>query len=213
MFFTGKHGLTAALDIFQSQGFCLCAVSTNLRTPKQNEVVQMWLRYIAMALALLVVANPAHARKHHPYSTATISQSCNILWPCEGVINSPRGERVVKAMGGLGSAAKVYQPQSRGSVIGGRPAGCPHAYCGCGASLFLFGKIIPELNLAYNWVRKFPHVAPAPRMAAARSGHVFVLLSHVEGDNWLVHDANSGHGLTREHVRSIRGYVIVNPHA
>jgi hypothetical protein len=36
-------------------------------------------------------------------------------------------------------------------------------------------------------------------------------MSHVEGNNWLVHDGNSGGGLTREHVRSIKGYVIVNP--
>jgi hypothetical protein len=27
----------------------------------------------------------------------------------------------------------------------------------------------------------------------------------------MVHDGNSGGGLTREHVVSIRGYVIVNP--
>jgi hypothetical protein len=48
-------------------------------------------------------------------------------------------------------------------------------------------------------------------MAAARSGHVMVLMSQVEGNNWLVHDGNSRGGMTREHVRSIKGYVIVNP--
>lgn len=48
-------------------------------------------------------------------------------------------------------------------------------------------------------------------MAAARNHHVMVLISHVEGNNWLVHDGNSGGGLTREHVISINGYVIVNP--
>ena len=98
-----------------------------------------------------------------------------------------------------------------GSVIGGRPSGCPHAYCGCSASLFIFGRIIPDLNLAYNWIRKFPRTAPAPRMAAARNHHVMILLSYIGGSNWLVHDGNSGRGLTREHVRSISGYVIVNP--
>jgi hypothetical protein len=36
-------------------------------------------------------------------------------------------------------------------------------------------------------------------------------MSHVGGSNWLVHDGNSGHGLTREHVRSISGYTVVNP--
>jgi hypothetical protein len=96
-------------------------------------------------------------------------------------------------------------------VIGGRPAGCPHAYCGCSASLYLFGHIIPSLNLAANWIKKFPRAHAAPRMAAARRHHVFVLIRHISGSNWLVHDGNSGHHLTREHVRSIRGYVIVDP--
>ena len=99
-----------------------------------------------------------------------------------------------------------------GQVLGGRPAGCPHAFCGCEASLYLFGRIIPELNLAANWPRKFPRVSPAPGMAAARSHHVVVLISHVEGSNWLVHDGNGGGHRTWEHVRSIAGYVVVNPH-
>jgi hypothetical protein len=95
-------------------------------------------------------------------------------------------------------------------VIGGRPAGCPHAYCGCSASLYLFGRIIPALNLAANWL-KFPRAHPAPGMVAARRHHVFVLLRHVTGHRWFVHDGNSGRHLTREHVRSIAGYVIVDP--
>ena len=98
-----------------------------------------------------------------------------------------------------------------GAVVNRRPQGCPRAFCGCEASLYVFGKIRPELNLASNWIRKFPRTSPAPGMAAARSGHVMVLMSHVEGNDWLVHDGNSGGGLTREHVRSIKGYVIVNP--
>lgn len=75
----------------------------------------------------------------------------------------------------------------------------------------MFGHIRPELNLASNWIRKFPRTSPAPGMAAARNHHVMVLISHVEANNWLVHDGNSGGGLTREHVISINGYVIVNP--
>lgn len=98
-----------------------------------------------------------------------------------------------------------------GNVLHGRPAGCPHRYCGCEASLYLFGKVIPELNLAANWKHAFPHTSPAPRMAAARSGHVMVLISQVSGTEWLVHDGNSGHGLTREHIRDISGYTIVDP--
>ena len=97
-------------------------------------------------------------------------------------------------------------------AVSRRPDGCPHAFCGCEASLYLFGQIRPELNLASNWMRKFPRATPAPGMAAVRNHHVMVLVSQVDGNNWLVHDGNSGGGLTREHVLPISGYVIVNPH-
>jgi len=100
---------------------------------------------------------------------------------------------------------------SDGEVVGHRSAGCPHEFCGCEASLYLFGHVRPDLNLASNWIRKFPRTAPAPGMVAARSGHVMVLIRHVSGNDWLVHDGNSGGGLTRDHIRSIRGYVIVDP--
>ena len=98
-----------------------------------------------------------------------------------------------------------------GNVVGSRPAGCPHNFCGCEASRYLFGAIRAELNLASNWIRKFPRTSPAPGMAAVRNHHVMVLMSHVGGSEWLVHDGNSGGGLTRNHVRSISGYTIVDP--
>jgi hypothetical protein len=102
--------------------------------------------------------------------------------------------------------------QDRGRIVGGRPAGCPHAFCGCEASLYKFGRIIPELNLAANW-RRFPRTAPGPGMAAVRSGHVMILQRQVAGNVWYVHDGNSGGHATREHPRSIAGYSIVDPGA
>lgn len=96
-------------------------------------------------------------------------------------------------------------------VIGRRPPGCPKRFCGCFASLEVFGTIKPHLNLAKNWLQ-FPRTSPAPGMVAARPGHVFVLMSHVKGNQWLVKDGNSGGGLTRQHIRSISGFRIVNPH-
>jgi hypothetical protein len=98
-----------------------------------------------------------------------------------------------------------------GRVVGGRPAGCPRRYCGCGASLHVFGRIIPALNLAANWLR-FPRATPAPGMVAARRGHVFVLERHIGGSTWWVYDANSGRHRTRVHARSIAGFRIVDPH-
>jgi len=95
-------------------------------------------------------------------------------------------------------------------VVGSRPAGCPNRFCGCEASLYKFGRIIPGLNLASNW-RRFPRTAPASGMAAVRSGHVMILEQQIAGNVWLVHDGNSGGHVTREHPRSIAGYTIVDP--
>lgn len=97
------------------------------------------------------------------------------------------------------------------TVIGGRPAGCPYRFCGCALSIKIFGAIKPNLNLAANWLRHFPRTRPAPHMVAARRGHVFQLLSHVQGHVWRVWDANSGGGKIRIHHRSIAGYIIVDP--
>jgi hypothetical protein len=109
----------------------------------------------------------------------------------------------------------AHQPTStifdaNGTVVGSRPTGCPRAFCGCEASLYLFGHIRADLNRASNWMR-FPPTSPAPNTIAVRNHHVMVLVRQVDGSNWLVHDGNSGGGLTRNHVVSIRGYRIVNP--
>lgn len=92
------------------------------------------------------------------------------------------------------------------------PFPCPRvAFCGCGASVKVFGKPVRELYLARAWYR-FPRSQPAPGTVAVRPGHVFVLLSHISGNVWSVYDANSGKRLTRIHPRSIAGFTIVNPH-
>lgn len=98
------------------------------------------------------------------------------------------------------------------AVVGSRPAECPAEFCGCEASLYVFGEIRRELNLASAWMRKFPRAQSAPGMAAVRNHHVMILMRHVDGKDWLVHDGNSGGRKTREHIRSISGYVVVDPH-
>ena len=95
-------------------------------------------------------------------------------------------------------------------IVSSRPSGCPSAFCGCEASLYRFGRVIPQLNLASNWFH-FPRTAPAPGMAAVRSGHVMILQQQISGNVWNVHDGNSGGHVTREHSRSIAGYTIVDP--
>lgn len=96
-------------------------------------------------------------------------------------------------------------------IIGGRPQGCPSRFCGCALALKIFGRIVPVLNLAVNWVHKFQRTPPAPGMVAARHGHAFQLIAHVRGMTWQVWDANSGRGRIRVHERSIAGFIIVNP--
>ncbi len=184
------------------------------------------------ALTIAADARPRQRTGLHP--------ECNVTMPCVAPsastpeqVRVARGRYIARQLG-IGGAIErraVRAPKARpalsygapspsiaytaekvaAQVIGGRPAGCPYRFCGCGASLHLFGKIIPSLNLAANWLR-FPRAEPAPRMAAARRGHVFVLERHIAGNVWLVHDSNSGRGKTRLHARSIAGYVVVNPH-
>lgn len=180
----------------------------------------------AAAVAFAVFAAPSHATLHqnHRRDTPGGIVTCN-LRGCSDWRSAARPEDGEQRFRGVEAR---YSPQRRrsapraslraldangnGVILGGRPRGCPHAFCGCEASLYVFGHIRKGLNLAYNWVRAFPRAAPAPGMAAARWGHVMVLIRHVAGKNWLVHDGNSGGHLTREHVRSIAGYVIVDPH-
>jgi hypothetical protein len=113
---------------------------------------------------------------------------------------------------GANAEASAFDANGNTVVVGGRPAGCPYEFCGCEASRYVFGEIRRELNLASAWARKFPRAEPAPGMAAVRPHHVMILMRHMGGKDWLVHDGNSGNHMTREHVRSISGYVIVDPH-
>jgi hypothetical protein len=62
-----------------------------------------------------------------------------------------------------------------GTIIGSRPNGCPHSYCGCGLRKYL-GISDVRLNLASNWARLLPREAgPLPGLAAVRRGHVMIL--------------------------------------
>jgi hypothetical protein len=38
-----------------------------------------------------------------------------------------------------------------------------------------------------------------------------LLVAHSGGSNWLVRDYNSGGGLTRIHVRNVKGFAYVSP--
>lgn len=164
-----------------------------------------------------------HTTVHRPYSDHgdahhLYSRRATIHYAYSRHTSSRRGHvrhsysRRAYALQNFREAYAMATPDGGERVVGSRPSGCPHAFCGCEASLYKFGRIIPELNLASNWYR-FPRTAPAPGMAAVRPGHVMILESQVSGNIWLVHDGNSGGHVTREHARSLAGYTIVNPGA
>lgn len=96
-------------------------------------------------------------------------------------------------------------------IIGGRPAGCPHAFCGCALRKYL-GIDDVRLNLAAAWGRVFSHTPAKPGAVGVRPHHVLLLEAHVSGSVWSVRDFNSGYGLSRIHERDLRGFVFVDPH-
>lgn len=163
----------------------------------------MLLRSIAAALACVVMSASADARPLKPRQIVTCDERGCSDWRGRGAA----GPMVRSAASGVDAAI------SGAAQIIAHPSGCPRrAFCGCGAAVRVFGSPRRDLWLAANWLR-FPRATPAPGMAAARRGHVFVLESHVGGNLWLVTDHNSGGRSSRVHVRSISGYVIVNPQA
>ncbi len=93
------------------------------------------------------------------------------------------------------------------------PKGCPaRAFCACGACVDLTGSAKACSWRARDWLL-FPRIEPRPNAVAVRRSHVFVLKQHVQGKLWLSADYNSGKHKSRLHVRSIAGYVIVDPRA
>jgi hypothetical protein len=160
-----------------------------------------------------MLSTPSEARRYHHHRHHSFHQN--------NITNNWGGDQASYGFG----ANLFQQPQQSqqtgrrhiantetrsSSVIGGRPSGCPNQYCGCSASLYLFGKIVPSLNLAANWF-KFPAASPAPGMVAVRSHHVMVIVAQGSNGGWVVHDGNSGGHLTRVHERSLAGYSIRNP--
>lgn len=171
----------------------------------------------ATLLALTFVANPAiarHRQHHHHAKTQQAAESCvltnNGRQVCGGLsaqAYAPVSERTASRR------ARTRVVADNGTIIGGRPDGCPARYCGCGLRKYL-GLADKRLNLASNWARLFPRVAgPAAGVAAVRSGHVMYIEGSAGNGQWLVRDYNSGGGLSRIHVRDVRGYIYVNPRA
>jgi hypothetical protein len=172
-------------------------------------------------IAFLLVVIASTASEARPRRAAFLAPECNVTIPCDfsgpqirrgRFASQPRDQYQGQPPSISYREARAEVSDGRGQVVGGRPTGCPNSFCGCGASIHVFGRIVPGLNLASSWL-KFPRTAPAPGMVAARHGHVFVLEQHLGGDTWMAYDANSRGHATRLHARSLRGYTVVNPRA
>jgi len=165
------------------------------------------------AIAVLTFPAQAHHRHHRLYRYHAVAART-----ATGCRFGNNGRVTCGAAVGA-SARRVPVEKARaevsvdeGTIIGSRPAGCPHAYCGCGLRKYL-GLSDKRLNLARNWARLFPHEpGPAAGLAAVRAGHVMYIESTAGHGRWLIRDYNSGGGLSRLHVRDVRGYVFVDPH-
>jgi hypothetical protein len=117
----------------------------------------------------------------------------------------------VPVVDGIGNRA--YAVADGAQIIGTRPSGCPHQYCGCGLRKYL-GLEDTRLNLASNWARLFPRESgPRAGLAAVRSGHVIYIESSAGNGQWLGRDDTSGGGWSRMHVRDERGPEFLNPRA
>ena len=108
------------------------------------------------------------------------------------------------------AASVLSRAHGQPVLIGGRPHGCPHAYCGCGLARYL-GLTDRRLNLAWNWAKMFARTHARAGAAAVRHHHVMLLVEHIAGTRWRVRDYNGGRHLSYIHVRDVRGYVFVDP--
>jgi hypothetical protein len=159
---------------------------------------------LGLAATLLVIPKPSHSQPAITCSKSGCSDWTTHRPPARTL--SARRNRNHR------SIARVDANGNAVTFIGGRPAGCPHSYCGCGLRKYL-GLSDKRLNLAWNWARLFPRTQAQAGAAAVRAHHVMLLVRHVSGSRWIVRDYNSGDGLSRIHERDVRGYVFVNPRA
>src|SRR5262245_2128502 len=105
-----------------------------------------------VSVFLLISPGVANARQLH--LSNNIASECNVTMPCDFAGPQMRAvgtqthfqRRVVRQA--FSSRAEIADVSGeRGQIVSGRPAGCPNSYCGCAASLRVFGHIVPGLNL------------------------------------------------------------------
>ena len=130
--------------------------------------------FMAAFAALLIASSPAQAKHHRQHASRITLHNVTVSFT--------RNEQ----------------------IIGGRPSGCPHAYCGCGARKHL-GIDDVRLNLASNW----RHLYHGSQMVAVWNHHIAIVEQMLGNGMAVLRDYNSGSGLSRIHERSIAGATLV----
>ena len=173
----------------------------------------MKIKFFTAAIAALLfafVSTSAQARHRHHYQHHARAHHERVVQ--SSATQCDNNGRCVSS----GFVTVSYEPAQEesfgyGRQAGSRPGGCRHAWCGCGSSLRVFGRIIPELNLAANW-RRFPPASCASGNAAWRYGHVFIIESCNSDGTAVAYDPNSGGHVAHIHTVSLVRYHVVNPH-
>lgn len=167
------------------------------------------MRLLIGATLLLLFVTPASAQEAHDWYGG---ESSRVQSGRSGHFVQDRRRAKRSTYRNRRDTRRSRYTSSNASILS-HPAGCPRRlFCGCGASVKVFGKPVRSLYLARNWL-KFPRTAAAPGMVAANRRHVMVIEQVMAGNRAVVFDANSGRGLTRRHVRSLAGFTVVNPRA
>jgi hypothetical protein len=189
--------------------------------PKRQQRQQQTYSYSQAPDQLVLNQSGRRARYQQTYSARRSAghraENCTMTNEGRGVCMGAASQAAVAAVPTApvvdATGNRAYAMADAAQIIGTRPAGCPHSYCGCGLRKYL-GLDDKRLNLASNWARLFPRESgPRAGLAAVRSGHVMYIEGSAGNGQWLVRDYNSGGGLSRVHVRDVRGYVFVNPHS
>ena len=155
---------------------------------------------IFCALFSVAEARPKQTHQVHP--------ECNVTMPCENVVTSSRGQRVILAQRGFGSPVTTYTPPSTVSSHGSSGPR-PSRWCGwylqqkTGVTSRGTGL---NLNQAIAWARVGRPSEPAPGAVVVWRHHVGLLVSKLDRGLWVVHSGNDGNAV-RTRARSISGAV------
>jgi hypothetical protein len=166
------------------------------------------LKSLALAGAVLcaLFSSNAEARQRH---TIACVETGSVMRPvCDGKDNNPfSGARSIRVTMHRERHAANPRPRLGRETVSyeGRPAGCPHAWCGCwlASHLGISGR---SLWLARNWAR-IGHSAGGPQVGAiAVWPHHVGQVRAVDGNRILLLSGNDGRAV-RERWRTTAGII------